>query len=108
MVLTYGVLTVAGKLTWLAGLFYEHVEDGWEALDRIDNYEHTQAFAFWNSEYDVQPGTTDNSPVRFHGSQVTDQAAIFGEATYSPNERWSFTAGLRGSWLIRLTRISPR
>jgi outer membrane receptor protein involved in Fe transport len=83
------------KWSWIAGLFYEHTEDRWKAFKRIENYEDTQAFAFWNSEYDVQPGTTDNSDFSFHGSQVTDQAAVFGEATYSPNERWSITAGLR-------------
>jgi outer membrane receptor protein involved in Fe transport len=83
------------KTTWIAGLFYEHMEDRWNYLDRIENYEDTQAFDFWNSEYDVQPGTTDNSGISFHGKQVTDQIAVFGEVSYSPNERWSITAGLR-------------
>ncbi len=83
------------KSTWLAGLFYEHMEDRWNYLDRIENYEDTQAFDFWNSEYDVQPGTTDNSAISFHGKQVTDQIAVFGEVGYSPNEHWSITAGLR-------------
>jgi iron complex outermembrane receptor protein len=83
------------KTTWIAGLFYEHMEDGWKYLDRIENYEDTQAFDFWNSEYDVQPGTTDSSGISFHGKQVTDQIAVFGEVSYSPDEHWSITAGLR-------------
>jgi outer membrane receptor protein involved in Fe transport len=83
------------KTTWIAGLFYEHMEDGWKYLDRIENYEDTQAFDFWNSEYDVQPGTTDNAGISFHGKQVTDQIAVFGEVSFSPDEHWSITAGLR-------------
>jgi outer membrane receptor protein involved in Fe transport len=83
------------KTTWIAGLFYEHMEDGWNYFDRIENYEETQAFEFWNSEYDVLPGTTDNAAISFHGKQVTEQIAAFGEVGYSPNERWTLTAGLR-------------
>jgi outer membrane receptor protein involved in Fe transport len=84
-----------GKTTWLAGLFYEHMEDRWDFFSRIENYEHTQAFEFWNTEYDVQPGSTDNSDYSLKGNQVTEQFAVFGEASYSPNERWTTTAGLR-------------
>ena len=83
------------KWTWIAGLFYERMEDEWDWFSRIENYEDTQAFDFWKSEYDVQPGTTDNSEFSFYGEQVTEQTAVFGEASYSPNERWSITAGLR-------------
>ena len=83
------------KLTWLAGLFYEHMEDEWKFFSRIENYEDTQAFEFWNTVYDVQPGTTDNSDFSFNGEQVTEQIAVFGEVSYSPNERWTLTAGLR-------------
>ena len=49
-------------------------------FSRIENYEDTQAFDFWNSEYGVQPGTTDNSDYSFNGNQVTEQIAVFGEA----------------------------
>ena len=83
------------KWAWIAGLFYEHAKDEWDYFGRIENYEDTQAFEFWNSEYDVQPGTTDNSEFSFNGEQITEQVAIFGEVSFSPNERWSFTAGLR-------------
>jgi outer membrane receptor protein involved in Fe transport len=84
-----------GKLAWLAGLFYEHMETGFDFFNRIENYEDTQAFEFWESEYDVQPGTTDNAAYSLHGSQVTEQIAVFGEVNYSPNDLWTFTAGLR-------------
>ena len=46
-------------------------------------------------EYGVQPGTTDNADFSVKGNQITEQIAVFGEVSYSPNERWSFTAGLR-------------
>ncbi len=84
-----------GKVTWIAGLFYEHMENGYEFFSRIENYEDTQAFDFWNTEYGVQPDTTDNSDFSVKGNQVTDQIAVFGEVGYSPNEHWSITAGLR-------------
>jgi outer membrane receptor protein involved in Fe transport len=84
-----------GKLIWLAGLFYEHMQDEWKWFARTENYEDTQAFEFWNTEYGVQPGTTDNASFSLSGTQVTEQFAIFGEASYSLNERWTLTAGIR-------------
>jgi len=83
------------SVTWLAGLFYEHLDDGGHDFRYIENYEDTDAFDFWNSEYGVLPGTTDNADIGFKDKRVTEQTAVFGEASYSPNERWSFTAGLR-------------
>ena len=83
------------KWAWLAGLFYEHTDVDWDWFSRIENYEDTQAFDFWNSEYDVQPGTTDDSDFSFNGEEVTEQIAVFGETSYSLNEHWSITAGLR-------------
>jgi outer membrane receptor protein involved in Fe transport len=83
------------KTTWLTGLFYEHMDNGFEFYRRIENYEDTQAFDFWNTEYGVQPGTTDNADFGVKGGGVTEQIAAFGEVSYFPNERWSFTAGLR-------------
>ena len=83
------------KTTWLAGLFYEHVDHGFDFYSRIENYEDTPAFGYWQSEYGVQLGTTDNSDYHTGNSQVTEQVAVFGEVSYSPVERWTFTAGLR-------------
>ena len=83
------------ETTWIAGLFYEHMEDRFEYFSRVENYEDTQAFDFWNSEHGVQPGTTDNSDYSLKGDQVTEQIAVFGELGYSPNDRLTFTAGLR-------------
>ena len=44
------------KLTWLAGLFYERVSDGFSFFSRIRDYEDTPSFQFWQTYYDVQPG----------------------------------------------------
>ena len=83
------------RTTWLAGLFYEHLDDGGHFFRQIENYEDTQAFDFWHTEYGVQPGTTGNSDFGIKDKEVTEQIAAFGEVSYSPNEHWSFTAGLR-------------
>ena len=45
--------------------------------------------------YDVEPGTTDNSFYHSKNDQITEQYAAFGEIGYSPNDRWTFTGGLR-------------
>lgn len=83
------------KTTWLAGLFYEHMDNGFDFFSRIEDYEGTPAFAFWNAYYGVEPGTTDNSFYHSKNDQVTEQIAAFGEVGYSPNGKWTFTAGLR-------------
>jgi outer membrane receptor protein involved in Fe transport len=81
--------------TWLTGLFYQRMDLGGHFFRYIENYEDTTAFGFWNSEHGVQPGTTDNADQGFHDNEHTEQIAAFGEVSYSPDERWSFTAGLR-------------
>jgi outer membrane receptor protein involved in Fe transport len=76
-------------------MFYEHMNDGGHDFRYIENYEDTPAFGFWNSEYGVQPGTTDDADNGFKDKADTKQIASFGEVSYSPDQRWSFTAGLR-------------
>ena len=83
------------RTTWLAGLFYEHMDEGGHFFRYIENYEDTQAFGFWNSEFGVQTGTTGNADYGFMDKGATEQVAAFGEVSYSPDKRWSFTAGLR-------------
>jgi iron complex outermembrane receptor protein len=83
------------KSTWLAGLFYEHMDNGFDFFSRLDNYEDTPGFAYWNAYYGVEPGTTDNSFYHSKNDQVTEQIAAFGEYGYSPTDKWTFTAGLR-------------
>jgi outer membrane receptor protein involved in Fe transport len=83
------------KVTWLAGLFYEHMENGFDFFTRLENYEDTPAFDFWNTVYGVEPGTTDNSFYHSKNDQVTEQIAVFGEVGYSLNDDWTVTAGLR-------------
>jgi iron complex outermembrane receptor protein len=83
------------KTTWIAGLFYERMENGYDFYSRVEDYEDTPSFAFWNTYYGVEPGTTDNAFYRSNNDQTTEQIAVFGEASYSPNESWTLTAGLR-------------
>ena len=83
------------KLTWLAGLFYERVSDGFSFQSRIRDYEDSPSFQFWQTYYDVQPGTTDNSFYHSKNDQLTEQYAVFGELGYTFADRWTFTAGLR-------------
>ena len=83
------------KLTWLAGLFYERVDDGFSFFTRVEDYEDTPSFAYWQAYYGVEAGTTDNAFYHSKNDQVTEQYAVFGEATYAPTEHWAFTAGLR-------------
>ena len=83
------------KTTWLAGLFYEHVDGGFDFFSRIENYEDTEAFQHWVTDYGVEPGTTDNSFYHSKNDQVTEQYAVFGEFGYSPTDKWTFTGGLR-------------
>ena len=83
------------KMTWLAGLFYEQVEEGYSFFTRIEDYEDSPSFAFWNAYYGVEPGTTDNVFYHSKNDQKTEQYAVFGEVGYSPTEDWTLTAGLR-------------
>ena len=83
------------KITWVAGLFYEKVEEGFSFFSRIEDYEDTVGFQTRAAYYDLEPGSTDNAFYHSKNDQTTEQYAAFGELTYSPNEDWSFTAGLR-------------
>ena len=89
------------KLNWVAGLFYEHVEDGFNFFSRIEDYEATPSFRA-RSRFEVRQGrdplelgSTDNAFYHAKNDQTTEQYAAFGEVTYSPNEAWAFTGGLR-------------
>lgn len=83
------------KTTWIAGLFYEKLENGFDFFTRIEDYENTPSFQFWNTYYGVEPGTTDNAFYHSNNDQETEQFAAFGEVSYSPNEHWTLTGGLR-------------
>jgi len=89
------------KLAWVTGLFYERVEEGFNFFSRIENYEDTPSFqarsdaAVYYGLDPLEPGSTDNAFYHAKNDQKTEQYAIFGEATYSLNDHWAFTAGLR-------------
>jgi outer membrane receptor protein involved in Fe transport len=83
------------KLTWLAGVFYERMENGFDFFTRIQDYEQTPGFQHWVDVLGVQPGSTDNAFYHSKNDQVTEQIAVFGEMSWSPTEHWGVTAGLR-------------
>ncbi len=83
------------KMTWLVGLFYEHVDDGFSFFSRIEDYEQTPSFDFWATNSGVQPGSTDNSFYHSKNDLTTEQYAVFGEVGYSLTDRWTLTGGLR-------------
>jgi outer membrane receptor protein involved in Fe transport len=83
------------KMTWLAGLFYERVHDGYSFFSRIEDYEDTPGFNYWATYYDVQPGTADNSFYHSKNDLITEQFAAFGEVGYALSDDWTLTAGLR-------------
>ncbi len=84
-----------GKMTWLAGLFYERIHDGFNFFTRVEEYEKTPSFEFWATDHDVQPGTTDNVFYHSKNDLITEQFAAFGELGLSLSDRWTLTAGLR-------------
>ncbi|HTL49098.1 MAG TPA: TonB-dependent receptor [Steroidobacteraceae bacterium] len=89
------------KFTWVTGLFYEHIDEGFNFFSRIQDYEDTpgftarQYYAIYYNEDPIEPGSTDNAFYHAKNNQTTEQYAAFGELTWSPNDDWSFTAGLR-------------
>lgn len=83
------------KMTWLAGLFYERIHDGYSFFTRIEDYENTPSFDFWATYYDVQPGQADNAFYHSKNDLITEQVAAFGELGFALSDRWTFTAGLR-------------
>jgi outer membrane receptor protein involved in Fe transport len=84
------------KMTWLAGVFYERVHDGFNFFTRIEDYEDTPSFDFWTAYYyDVLPESTDNSFYHSKNDLITEQFAAFGELGFSLTDRLTLTTGLR-------------
>lgn len=83
------------KWAWIAGLYYERFDDHWDFQSRIQDYESTRSFQFWNTYYGAQPGTTNNAFWNSNNHMKTEQYATFGELTYTPWEDWAFTVGAR-------------
>jgi iron complex outermembrane recepter protein len=69
-------------LTWTAGLFYSHQRDYYaQAIDTVG------AGGFYDDGQDIIFATDTLTR--------TSQKAVFGDLTYSPFAKWSFSAGLR-------------
>ncbi len=88
------------RMTWLAGIFYERVHDGYSFFSRIEDYENSPSFDFWTAYtvYEAQPvlpGSTDNSFYHSKNDLITEQYAVFGELGFSLSDRWTLTTGLR-------------
>jgi len=84
------------KIDWIAGLFYESLEDGWDFCSKMQDYESTGSFQFWQTYYGAEPGSTGNCFWHSNNRVKNESLAAFGELTYKLNDHWSFTVG--GRW----------
>jgi len=84
------------RIDWIAGLFYESLEDGWDFCSKMQDYESTGSFQFWQTYYGAQPGSTGNCFWHSNNKVKNESVAAFGELTYKLNDHWSFTVG--GRW----------
>jgi outer membrane receptor protein involved in Fe transport len=93
------------RLHWMAGLFYEDVEDEWLYSSVNPGLANTAAFAYaqyWAYYYNYAgydnvyplPGT-DNWWYQEYSRQVK-QTAVFGEVTFDITDAWDVTVG--GRW----------
>jgi outer membrane receptor protein involved in Fe transport len=88
------------RMTWLAGVFYERVHDGFNFFTRVEDYEDTVAFetrSYYAAYYgvDLKPGSTDNAFYHSRNDLITEQYAAFGELGFSLSDRLTLTTGLR-------------
>ena len=92
-----------GKLSWMAGAFYEDVYDWWEYGDKIPGLTGTRA---WdeanvracdpaNPNLAVCPLEPTNIYYFNNYSNKVKQLAFFGEVTYALTDKWSVTGGAR-------------
>jgi iron complex outermembrane receptor protein len=93
------------RFEWMAGAFYEKVEDGWFDTADIPGFPTTRAFSFanwqaceFNAEgYDYIPCPLTPSDVWYQNDfdREISQLAFFGELGYQLNDKWHFTVGAR-------------
>jgi outer membrane receptor protein involved in Fe transport len=84
------------RVQWIAGLFYERFDDHWDYNVRIEDYESTGSFAYWDAlYYDVGPGTTGGVSYNSNNKTIVTQYALFGEVNIDFAERWTLTTGGR-------------
>jgi outer membrane receptor protein involved in Fe transport len=95
-----------GKLSWMAGAFYEDVYDWWDYGVRLTHGDPqvTPAWIEANrvscediADPDVSACPLAPSDIYYfnHYENKVKQTAFFGEATYSFSDKWALTAGAR-------------
>ena len=102
-----GRLTSQGdsRFEWMAGVFYENVEDGWYDTADIPGFAGTRAMSFaqWQCNefidqgYDYLSCPLTPSDVWYMNDYDRDisQLAFFGEVGYQLNDKWHLTVGAR-------------
>lgn len=92
------------RFKWMAGAFYEDVNDGWQDGARIPGYETTNSWAYaqylayyynalgYDIQYPLDP--TDLYFVRTFDRTVK-QTALFGELSFDLTDKWTVTGGTR-------------
>ena len=92
------------RFAWMAGAFYEDVEDGWHYGDTMPNLMQTTAWdvANYYACYGNQQGYDIACPLAPTDIYYSDkyrktikQTAVFGEVTYDLTDKWSITGGAR-------------
>lgn len=81
-----------GKLEWIAGVYYNENDSDWrQPLYTIDPALLTAEFDDYYASNGAEQGMLNEG----HQTVENEQIAVFGEATYALNERWSGTIGAR-------------
>jgi iron complex outermembrane receptor protein len=92
------------RFAWMAGAFYEDVEDSWLHAEKLPGLTDTVAWQYANyyacqahgAGYDV---ACPLAPTDIYYSdkyrKTVKQTALFGEVTYNLTKRWSITGGAR-------------
>lgn len=92
------------RLAWMAGAFYEDVEDAWDLTSPVDNLMDTVAWEYANyysceaqgQGYDVACPLAPTGTYYFNRYKKTiKQTAVFGELSYSLTDQWTVTGGAR-------------
>jgi len=90
---TFGARLIStgdSDLQWLAGIFYKDSDDYRRNVQPQDYRPHLADATFTKSVYNVFYSDPSNTH-----EDTLDEKSIFGEATYSLNDSWDVTLGLR-------------
>ncbi len=94
-----------GRLSWVAGLFYEQSDEQWDYDVFVQGYDQSQSMAnylagnlAWRGN-PVPSRLPGDSYFSSHDRTDFEQTAVFGEVTWHVNDRWDVIMG--GRWFDR-------